>query len=66
MNCNVQFWAADIAKIWHLKFQNVKDSDTAEQIKRSRSGVYEILFKGNNVIAKKAFKSINKKNLSVI
>ena len=49
---NVQFSAADIAKIWHLKAQNIKVSDIAKQMKRSRSGVYEILSKDANSIVK--------------
>ncbi|KAF8766939.1 hypothetical protein HNY73_019954 [Argiope bruennichi] len=50
---NVQFSAADIAKIWRLKAQNVKVSDIAKQMKRSRSGIYEILSKDTNSIVKK-------------
>ncbi|KAF8778534.1 hypothetical protein HNY73_015248 [Argiope bruennichi] len=50
---NVPFSAADIAKIWRLKAQNVKVSDIAKQMKRSRSGIYEILSKDANSIVKK-------------
>ena len=42
---NVEFSASEISKIWHLKAQYVKVSDIAKQIKRSRSGIYEILSK---------------------
>ncbi|KAF8787989.1 Transposable element Tc3 transposase like protein [Argiope bruennichi] len=50
---NVPFSAADIVKIWRLKAQNVKVSDIAKQMKRSRSGIYEILSKDANPIVKK-------------
>ncbi|KAF8788328.1 hypothetical protein HNY73_009843 [Argiope bruennichi] len=57
---NVQFSAADIAKIWRLKAQNVKVSDIAKQMKRKRSGIYEILSKDANFIVKKAFRKTQK------
>ena len=49
----VQFSAPEIAKIWRLKAQNVKLSDVSKQMKRSRSGFYEILSKDANSTAKK-------------
>ena len=50
---NVLFFAAEIAKIWHLKAQNVEVSDIVKQMKRSRSRIQEILSKDANSIAKK-------------
>ena len=44
--------AVKTAKIRRLKTQNVKVSDVAKQMKRSRSGVYEILSKDANSIVK--------------
>lgn len=61
---NVQLSAADKAKILRLKAQNVKISDIAKQIKRSRIRIYAIFSKNDNAIAKR-FKSI-KKNISEI
>ena len=49
----VKFSAAETAKIWRLKVQNVKASDVSKQIKCSRSRIYEILSKNTNSVAKK-------------
>ena len=50
---NVHFSAAEITKIWCLKAQNVKVTDVAKQIKRSRFEIYDILSKDANSIVKK-------------
>ena len=61
----VQFSAAEVVKIWHLKAKNVKVSDIAKQMKSSRSGVYEFLSKVGNSVVKKAFRKTKKNILAV-
>lgn len=57
---SVQLSAADIAKTGHLRDRNVKISDIAELMNRSRYGISTVILKIPNRIAEKVSRSIMK------